>query len=47
MQIMLKWYKVIEMMESSLQNLNAPQREAATTIDQHVRIIAGAARLFW
>ena len=30
------------MMESSLQNLNAPQREAATTIDQHVRIIAGA-----
>jgi len=42
MQIMLKWYKVIEMMESSLQNLNAPQREAATTIDEHVRIIAGA-----
>ncbi|WP_304581164.1 UvrD-helicase domain-containing protein, partial [Dubosiella newyorkensis] len=29
-------------MESSLQNLNAPQREAATTIDEHVRIIAGA-----
>lgn len=31
-----------ENMNSVLATLNAPQREAATTIDRHVRIIAGA-----
>lgn len=30
------------MLETSLHTLNEPQREAATTIDEHVRIIAGA-----